>query len=148
MPHIASMEPTDRSMPAVMMTNVIPAAMIPFAAELLRTFLKFWNVRNVSGSRNVHSEMMKSNDENGSNCLASLFIMADLYIWILLLLMVCHTAALCMTSSALVSETFKSAVRRPSRMTNTRSHMPRISGSSEEISRMALPAAARSLSNA
>ena len=51
-----------------------------------------------------------------------------------------------MTSSGVVSAVMRSALIFPSRMTRMRSQTPKISGSSEEISRIALPCSARELS--
>src|SRR4051812_2279298 len=62
-----------------------------------------------------------------------------------------HAAALpvaaAITVSSVASERGISAVRRPSCITSTRSAMPRISGRSEEIIRMATPSAASSPSS-
>ena len=140
MPHIASIEPTERSIPAVMMMKVMPAAMIPLTEERRSTFEKFWRLRKFSGSSAAHSEMMKISEQNGSSCLANLFMMKWFPYWL-------DVAARRMIFSCVAPAADNSPRTDPSRMTRIRSQIPSSSGSSEEITRIAFPCAASSFSS-
>ena len=57
-PDRASMEPTDRSMPPEMMTNVIPTARISRYALSMKRLRKFWTAKNPGNAIEPNPNMM------------------------------------------------------------------------------------------
>ena len=47
---------------------------MPLIEERLKTFSKFLIERKVSGSRNVHNEIINISEQNGNNLFVNLFI--------------------------------------------------------------------------
>ncbi len=71
MPERASIDPTERSIPADMITEVIPIAMIPLTLERRSTFMKLSIVRNVSGLSADRIQIINVKLPKGSNCLTN-----------------------------------------------------------------------------
>src|SRR5581483_4323119 len=65
-------EPTDRSMPAVRITKVIPDARMALIAACRPMFRKFPTVRN-TGERMVSSRPSSSSASNGASCSSTAF---------------------------------------------------------------------------
>ena len=64
-----SIAPTERSIPPMMITNVIPAAAIPVTDDTRRMFTRFRSARKRSGANALNSANTNTSAQNGNSCL-------------------------------------------------------------------------------
>ena len=64
-----SIAPTERSIPPMMITNVIPTAAIPVTDDTRRMFTRFRSARKRSGASALNSANTNTSAQNGNSCL-------------------------------------------------------------------------------
>ena len=64
-----SIAPTERSIPPMMITNVIPTAAIPVTDDTRRMFTRFRSARKRSGASTLNNANTNTSAQKGNNCL-------------------------------------------------------------------------------
>ena len=131
----AMTDPTERSMPPINSTNVIPMAINADSTAYCRILEKFVTVKKLSEAA-APPIISKISMITGTACdNSTLFFIFSPYL----------TSAYCMIFSCVASSRLSSAVRHPAENTRIRSHIPSSSIISVEYIRTAVPCSAMRL---